>query len=73
MDDPIKKAQAELAEAARDLSRYLQLVAAGMVSNPAEVSTTNVFKALKDAMNKVEFLARAAASVEAEGATSLVL
>jgi multidrug resistance efflux pump len=73
MEDPIKKAQAELAEAARNLNRYLNLVSAGMVAQPAEVSTTIVFKTLKDAMNRVEFMARAAATAEAEGATSLVL
>jgi multidrug resistance efflux pump len=73
MQDPIKKAHAELAEAAIDLTRYLKLVAAGLVSNPPEVTDTSVYKTLKDAMNRVDFLARSGASVHAEDPVALVL
>lgn len=63
--DPIKKAQLELIEATNNFARYLELVASGAILAEAEITATSVYRALKDAMNRIEFLARSAAMDEA--------
>lgn len=71
---PTEKAYRELTEATANLNRYIQLVADGQVANPSEITSTSVFRALKDAMNQMEFIVRSRAMDEtANIATTLVV
>lgn len=63
--DPIKKSQLELIEATNDFGRYLELVASGAIAAEVEITATNVYRRLKDAMNRIEFMTRSAAMDEA--------
>lgn len=63
--DPVKKAHLELTEATADFSRYLELVASGAIAAEVEITATNVYRRLKDAMNRIEFMTRSAAMDEA--------
>lgn len=58
---PAEKAQADLERAARAFTHYLELRKVGVATVVPAIIETSAYLALKDAMNRVEWLASASA------------